>query len=381
MDLATLLEGFIKVVFVVAVVLGAVVPILVQGERKVSAWIQDRTGPNRVGPYGVIQPMADVIKFFFKEDVVPANAHRFIFALAPCLSVFTAIIAFATIPFGDSLLIGDRVVKLIIADLNIGVLWVFAIGSLSVYGILLAGWSSANHFSFMGGLRSSAQIVSYELGLTLSVVGVLLHTGSLRMHDVVLAQGPWHWNIWVQPIGFVVFLVAMFAETNRNPFDLPEAESELVAGYHTEYSAMRFAMFFMAEYVAMVTMSALMVTFYLGGWSLPGLELLRPFGANVYGVATMLVFAVKLGLVLFLFLWTRWTLPRFRYDQLMALGWKAILPLALMQVLASAVREVFGWGAYAAVMGFVLAVLFWFVRTPRVVPPGRHPVSLRADAP
>jgi NADH-quinone oxidoreductase subunit H len=374
-DLAALVEGAVKAGFVLALWVAALVPMLVWGERKVSAWIQGRTGPNRVGPWGLIQPVADVIKFFFKEDVTPAGAHKVLFFLAPVLEVFTASIAMATIPFGDRIVLFDREIKLVVADLDIGLLWIFAVGSLSVYGILLAGWSSANHYSFLGGLRSSAQIISYELGMTLSVVGVLLFAGSLRLRAVIESQSGGLWNCWVQPIGFVVFLVSIFAETNRNPFDLPEAESELVAGYHTEYSAMRFAMFFMAEYVNMITMSALLVALYLGGWHFPGLSLLEGVGPGflfvgpgwAHGVASFAVFMAKTCAVLFLFLWTRWTLPRFRYDQLMALGWKGTLPLAMLQVFAAAVKEVFGWGAYAALTAAILLGFVAFLRSPRTI--------------
>jgi NADH-quinone oxidoreductase subunit H len=283
--------------------------------------------------------------------------------------VFTAVIAIATIPFGGTLPLFGRVVKLVIADLDVGILWVFAVGSLSVYGILLAGWSSGNKFAFLGGLRSSAQIISYELGLTLSVVGVLLFAGSLNLSRVVEAQGTVMWNFWLQPVGCLLFLVAMFAETNRNPFDLPEAESELVAGYHTEYSGMRFAMFFMAEYLAMVTMSALMVTLFFGGWKLPWLldDAARSLGPLAYGLIGIAVFFAKVTAFLVLFIWTRWTLPRFRYDQLMALGWKGLLPLALLQLAAAGVKEAYGWGAYALAMALLLAGLFLFLRTPRRV--------------
>jgi NADH-quinone oxidoreductase subunit H len=335
-------------VFVMGLVLGMAVPLLVYFERKIAAWVQDRTGPNRVGPFGILQPAADVIKFFFKEDVTPGKAHRVLFALAPCLEVFTAIIALATMPFGHRLGVAGQDVQLIIADLDIGILWIFAIGSLAVYGILLAGWSSASHFAFMGGLRSSAQIISYEIALTLSVVGVLLVSGSLRLTEIVAQQSGFGWNAFTQPIGCLVFLVAMFAETNRNPFDLPEAESELVAGYHTEYSSMRFAMFFMAEYIAMITMSALMVTLFFGGWQF-----------------------------LFLFIIIRWTLPRMRYDQLMHLGWKGILPLALLQLFASSVREVWGNVPYGILMATALAGVVWFMTTPRSIPPGR--VAVRPE--
>ena len=341
MTLVGLLLTVVKI-FIVFNAVMAVVTYLVWVERRVSAFIQDRLGPNRVGPYGLLQPFADVVKFIFKEDLIPAQVNRPVFYLAPALSVIPALITFAVIPFGGTIrsftlpLLGWQIpqIPLVITDVNIGVLYILAISSLGVYGIVLAGWASNNKYSLLGGLRSAAQMISYELSLGLSLVGVLLLTGSLSLREVVDAQYGL-WNIVKQPLAFFIFLVAMFAETNRLPFDLPECETELVAGYHTEYSAMKFAMFFMAEYANMVTASAMAVTLFLGGWQIPFVSTLDPSPLWL-SLLEIMAFAVKVGLFLFLFVWVRWTIPRFRYDQLMRLGWKVLLPLALLNIFVTA---------------------------------------------
>jgi NADH-quinone oxidoreductase subunit H len=328
-----LLITLLKIIIVFNVVMG-VVTLLVWVERRVSAFIQDRVGPNRVGPFGLMQPLADAIKFIFKEDLIPGQVSRTVFILAPALSLIPALCTFAVIPFGGTLSLFDVTIPLIITDVNIGVLYIFALSSLGVYGIVLAGWASNNKYSLLGGLRSSAQMISYELSLGLSLVGVILITGSLSLQEMVYAQHGL-WNIIKQPLAFFIFLIAVFAETNRLPFDLPEAETELVAGYHTEYAGMKFAMFFMAEYANMVTASALVVTLFFGGWMIPFVS--TP-GLSSLGLSLLeiLAFAVKVGLVLFVFVWVRWTIPRFRYDQLMMLGWKVLLPLALLNIFVTA---------------------------------------------
>lgn len=333
MTLVGLLLTLVKI-FIVFNAVMAVVTYLVWVERRVSAFMQDRLGPNRVGPYGLLQPLADALKFIFKEDLIPAQVIRPVFILAPALSLIPALITFAVIPFGGTLSLFGQEIPLIITDVNIGVLYVLAISSLGVYGVVLAGWASNNKYSLLGGLRSAAQMISYELSLGLSLVGVLLLTGSLSLWEVVYAQYGM-WNIVKQPLAFFIFLVAMFAETNRLPFDLPECETELVAGYHTEYSAMKFAMFFMAEYANMVTASALAVTLFFGGWQIPLVSTPQPSSLWL-SVLEALAFAVKVGVFLFLFVWVRWTVPRFRYDQLMALGWKVLLPLALLNIFVTA---------------------------------------------
>ncbi len=323
-----LLVSLVKIVVVFGLLL-LTVAYLTWAERKIIGDLQVRWGPSRVGPFGLLQPVADGIKLFFKEDLVPAGADRAIFLLAPILSMIPALISFAVIPFGDTVGLFGRTIDLVITDINIGILYVFAVTSMGVYGIVLGGWASNSKYSLLGGLRSAAQMVSYEMSLGLSVVGVLMLSQSLSLVDIVNAQaGTWfgvipRWNLFAQPLGFALFLVSANAELNRAPFDLPEAETELVAGFHTEYSSMKFAMFFMAEYANMITASAVATTLFLGGWRGP---LLPP----------VVWFLLKVFAFLFLFIWLRATLPRFRYDQLMAFGWKVLLPLALANVVLTA---------------------------------------------
>ena len=327
-----------KIVVAVGALVQAV-PIMTWVERRVSGWIQDRIGPNRVGPAGLFQPLADGIKFIMKEDIVPAEAHKGLYVLAPALAIVPAIAAFAVIPFGPVVEIAGREVPLAVADLDGGLLFVLAATSLGVYGVVLAGWASNSKYALMGGLRSTAQMISYELALSLSIIGVILVSGTLRPMDIVQQQGGWFWNWnafaggW-QLLGFLIFLIAGFAETNRLPFDLPEAEGELVAGYHTEYSSMKFAMFFMAEYMNMITSSALAVTLFLGGWQLG-----FPVGLEGWPLWLLQIgaFTAKVAFFQFLFVWVRWTLPRFRYDQLMNIGWKGLFPLALANIMITAV--------------------------------------------
>jgi len=315
-------------------------------ERRVSAIIQFRLGPNRVGPAGLLQPIADGVKFIMKEDIVPRDAYKPLFVLAPVMSMVPAVVAFAAVPIGPTVEVFGRKVNLVIADWSGGVLFVLAVASLGVYGIVMAGWASRSKYALMGGLRSSAQMVSYELALGVSLMGVLLVAGTLRPTEIVERQGGWFWNWHVfgggwQLLGFLVFVVAMFAETNRLPFDMPEAESELVAGYHTEYSAMKFSMFFMAEYVNMITGSAMAVTLFLGGWQI-GLPV-EQWGLAGWPLWLLQIgaFVGKVAFFQFLFVWVRWTLPRFRYDQLMALGWKRMFPLALANVILTAIVVAF----------------------------------------
>ena len=322
--------SLIKIVLVMLVILTTVAN-LVYAERKISAFIQNRIGPNRVGPWGLLQAPADVLKLFIKEDIVPVSANKFVHTLAPVISITVAMVTFAVIPFGNTISLFGREIHLMIADVNIGVLYILALTSMGVYGITLSGWSSNNKYSLLGGLRSSAQLISYELSMGLSVVGVIMVAGTLRLDKIVQMQGGWHWNVFLTPIGFITFVVASFAETNRLPFDLPEAEPELVGGYHTEYSGMKFGSFFLAEYANMITSSALIVTLFLGGWQFPYLE---RFGlpAPWLSIIPILTFVAKVGAVLFFFMWIRWTIPRFRYDQLMNLGWKVMIPLALVNL-------------------------------------------------
>src|SRR5215207_6240312 len=338
MTRAGLLITLLKIAVVFNAVM-AVVTLLVWVERRVSAFIQDRLGPNRVGPYGLLQPLADAIKFIHKEDLIPGQVDRRVFIIAPALSLIPALITFAVIPFGGTLSIFGWEIPLIITDVNIGVLYILALSSLGVYGIVLAGWASNNKYSLLGGLRSSAQMISYELALGLSIVGVILLAGTLDLAQIVEQQSGWHgfrWFIFFHPLGFVVYLIAAIAETNRVPFDLPEAETELVAGFHTEYSAMKFALFFLAEYINMFTVSMLATTLFLGGWNVPFAEDIFGRGTFLFGLVSVIGFLVKVVFFLFLYIWLRGTLPRFRFDQLMNFGWKILLPLALLNIFITA---------------------------------------------
>ena len=325
----------IKVVIIVAVML-VTVAYLVYFERKISAWAQNRIGPNRVGWRGVLQPFADLIKLVLKEDIVPDNADRKIHALAPVIALLVALSTYAVIPFGPNLKIGNYNIPLLVADVNIGVLFILALTSLGVYAITLAGWSSGSKYSLLGGIRSSAQMISYEVSMGFSVAGVLLLAESLRPVAIVEAQSGWMWNAVLQPIGFITFLVSAFAETNRLPFDLPEAEPELVGGFHTEYSSMKFAGFFLAEYANMIIASAFIVTLYLGGWQIPYIEKLG-LSQTLETLLCLGAFLFKMAFLLFFFIWVRWSLPRFRYDQLMNLGWKVMFPLSLINIVWVAV--------------------------------------------
>jgi NADH-quinone oxidoreductase subunit H len=332
----------IDVAVKLAVMLGfvlTVVPVMVWVERRGSALIQDRPGPNRLGPFGLIQPLADALKFIFKEDVTPSAADKPLYLMAPVLALIPAFTTIAVIPFGPTIEAFGRTIPLVVAPAETGVLLFLSLASLGVYSLILAGYGSNNKFSLLGSIRASAQMISYELALTLSVLAVVIPVSSFYLPDVVAYQQTHLWNFIPQCIGFVVFLIASFAETNRLPFDLPEAESELVAGFHTEYSAMRFASFFMGEYASMTALSCLGVTLYFGGWSLPWVHLEGWLGA----VVGLLTLVAKVGICMAVFVWVRWTFPRFRYDQLMRLGWKVLLPLAIFNLLAVAAMTLAGW--------------------------------------
>jgi NADH-quinone oxidoreductase subunit H len=339
--------SLLKIIGIIFIVILPMVSYAVYAERRVSALIQDRLGPNRVGPAGLFQPIADAAKFLLKEDFTPANVNTFYYWLAPCLAMIPAITTIAVVPFGSTLF----GVPMVIADVNVGILFVFAIASLGVYGIVLAGWASNSKYPFLGGIRSSSQMISYELSLALAVIPVFLLVGNLRLTDVVRYQINHGWLIvpffgdWSNPgkwllaipmiISFLVFMIAMFAETNRLPFDLPEAEQELAGGYHTEYSSMKFALFFLGEYAALITGSAVIVTLFLGGWHFPGI----PDGSHgwIFGLINIAVFFTKVSVLIFIFMWVRWTLPRFRYDQLMRLGWLFFFEIALVNAFLVAI--------------------------------------------
>ena len=319
-------------------------------ERKVVGHMQNRWGPTRVGPFGLLQPAADGLKFLFKEDLTPPHVYKPLFLAAPMIAVIFALTSIAVIPFGDGISIGGHWIPFqVTPDVNTGLLLILGVTSIGIYGVALAGWSSNNKYSLLGGLRASAQMVSYEISLGLSLVGVLILAGSFSLNDIVRAQqGHFlgfipRWNIFVQPVAFFCYLMAAYAETNRIPFDLPEAETELVAGYHTEYSAMKFAMFFMAEYANMVTVACLSTLLFFGGWLGP------VFGPPiVVAVLPVVWFCLKVFFFMFLYVWVRWTLPRFRYDQLMAFGWKFLLPVAIANLVLTALWVAWKPGTWLA---------------------------------
>jgi NADH-quinone oxidoreductase subunit H len=336
-DFAFLLEALIKLVIVFHLVL-IILAYTVYAERRVLAVIQNRLGPNRVGPQGLLQPFADLLKFIFKEELVPLAANKWLYLLAPLVAVVPAFMTMAVYPFGGKVnlpLVGE--VELVVTHFNVSLLYIFALTGLGVYGIVLAGWASNSKYSLLGGLRSSAQMVSYELSLSLSLIGVLIQAGSLDLTEIIQHQAGWggmKWHIiYFQPIGFFIYLISAIAETNRVPFDLPEAETELVAGFHTEYSAMKFALFFLGEYANMFTVSVVATVLFLGGWQGPFVEQF-PLLGPVY-------FLAKVFFFLFLYIWLRATLPRFRYDQLMDFGWKFLLPAALFNIVLSATIALF----------------------------------------
>ena len=335
MDLLGFIIICVKVLLVFAATMLTVL-IMIYAERRVSAFIQGRLGPNRVGPQGLLQPIADGIKFLMKEDIIPAGVDKPIFILAPAVLLIPALMTFAVIPFGSDITLFGRQIPLQVADVNVGILYVLALTSIGVYGIVLAGWSSNSKYSLLGGLRSAAQLISYELAMGLAVVSIILLSGSLKLNDIVADQQGYlfSWNVFKQPVAFIIFLIAVYAETNRLPFDLSEAEQELVGGYHTEYSSIKFSMFFMAEYANMITAAALTVTLFFGGWDVP---LINETSLGIWGtLLSVLSFILKMGFFLFLFIWVRWTFPRFRYDQLMKLGWKVMLPIALLNIFITA---------------------------------------------
>lgn len=327
----------LKIVIILSVML-LTVSYLVYFERRISAWAQNRLGPNRVGWEGVLQPFADVLKLLLKEDIVPVQANKKIHTLAPIIALFVAFTTYAVIPIAPAIEAFGYTIPLVVADVNMGILYVLALTSLGVYAITFAGWSSGSKYSLLGGVRSSAQMISYEISMGFSIGGILLLSESLRPIAIVESQGQWLWNAWIQPIGFITFVVSAFAETNRLPFDLPEAEPELVGGFHTEYSSMKFAGFFLAEYANMIIASGLIVTLYLGGYMVPFVNI-ETFGLPNWSEILIYIgaFFVKMGALLFFFIWVRWSIPRFRYDQLMSLGWKVMFPLSLINIVWVAV--------------------------------------------
>jgi len=301
-------------------------------ERKVAGFFQDRLGPNRAGIFGLLQPVADGLKLFMKEEFMPATADKFLYILGPCLTMLVALLSSAVIPWGGTLEIDGHSYALQMADINIGVLYTFAVVSIGVYGIMIGGWASNNKYALMGAVRAASQMISYELAMSMAIVTIVMTTGSLSLSDIVAQQHGFNWNIWTQPIGFFVFTICVFAECNRTPFDLPECETELIGGYHTEYSSMKLGFYLFSEYINMFIASAMISTLYFGGYNFPFQDALG-LSHNLITILGTLVFFAKIMFFIFLFMWVRWTLPRFRYDQLMRFGWKILLPWSMLNLI------------------------------------------------
>lgn len=337
-DIALFLEKFGLIVVVIIAALGIAL-YTTFAERKVAGIIQDRRGPNRAGPFGLLQPLADGVKMIMKEEIIPLTSNKWLFILGPNLAMITAMMTSAVIPWGNKLELFGRTIDLQIADINIGVLYIFGVVSMGVYGIMIGGWASNNKFSLIAAVRGASQIISYELAMGLSLIALLMITGSLSTKTIVeqqMANGVW--NVVLQPLGFLIFLICAFAETNRTPFDLPEAENELNFGYHQEYSSMKLGFYLFAEYINMIMSSALMATLFFGGYDIPFVNevtLSEKWGTNIVTVLGTLMLLTKIVGFLFFFMWVRWTIPRFRYDQLMDLGWKKLIPLALINMLVT----------------------------------------------
>ena len=300
-------------------------------ERKIAAFLQDRLGPNRAGPFGIFQPLADGVKMFMKEEIIPDVSNKFLFILGPSLAMLTCLMTGAVIPWGTSLHIGGTEYSLQVADVNIGILYLLGVTSVGVYGIMIGGWASNNKFALLGALRASSQMISYEIGMGLAIIALVMTTGTLSIGEIAAQQHGWHWNIIYQPLGFLIFIICAFAETNRAPFDLSECETELVGGYHTEYSSMKLGFYLFAEYINMFISSAIIATLYFGGYNMPFIGRVVHDQNILALLGTFFLFA-KIFFFIFLFMWVRWTLPRFRYDQLMNLGWKGLIPLAILNI-------------------------------------------------
>ncbi len=334
MESGILIEKLILIVGVFAVTL-SVALYETLAERRLAAFFQDRLGPNRAGFQGLLQPLADGVKMFFKEEIIPSQASSFLFIAGPSLAMLTACMTSAVIPWSSDLKIGDHLMPLQVADINIGVLYIFGVVSLGVYGVMIGGWASNNKFSLMGAVRAASQNISYEIAMGLSIIALLLSAGTLGLREITLQQHGFNWNIFRQPLGFLIFIICAFAETNRTPFDLPECETELVGGYHTEYSSLKLGFFLFSEYINMFVSSAIMATLYFGGYNFPFMDSLG-LSINGLAIAGLVAMGLKVGFFIFFFMWIRWTIPRFRYDQLMRLGWKILIPLAMFNIVVTA---------------------------------------------
>jgi NADH-quinone oxidoreductase subunit H len=337
MDINFVIEKFVLVTVLFAISL-VIAMYSTYAERKVAAFLQDRLGPNRAGIFGILQPLADGVKMFMKEEIIPANASKWLFMVGPGLAMLCACIGTAVIPWGQALNIDGRVIPLQVTDINVGVLYLFGVVSLGVYGVMIGGWASNNKYSLLSAIRAASQNISYEVAMGLSIIALLLVTHTLSLKEIVAQQHGWHWNFFYQPLGFIIFMVCSFAETNRAPFDLPECETELIGGYHTEYSSMKLGFYLFAEYINMFVSSAVMATLYFGAYNYPGMDymatILSPNAAVLFGT---FIFFMKIFAFIFFFMWVRWTIPRFRYDQLMNLGWKGLIPLAIANIVGTAI--------------------------------------------
>ncbi len=333
MDWGLLLDKTILIVIVFTISL-AIAAYSTYGERKFAAFFQDRIGPNRAGPFGLLQPLADGVKFFLKEEIIPKASDKFLFIIGPCIFMMTALMTSAIIPWGKSFYFNGNEFSLQAANLNIGILYIIAVVSIGGYGIMIGGWASNNKFALLGALRAASQMISYELSMGMAIIALLLLSGSLNLREIVDMQQGFHWNVFYQPVGFLIFLICAFAECNRAPFDLPESESELIGGYHTEYSSMKLGLFLFAEYINMFISSAIIACLFFGGYHFPGIDNLN-LSPNMAATVSVMVMFAKIFFFIFFFMWVRWTLPRFRYDQLMRLGWKVLIPLSIINVLAT----------------------------------------------
>lgn len=337
MEIDFVIEKFILVTAIFAISL-VIAMYSTYAERKVAAFLQDRLGPDRAGPFGLLQPLADGVKMFMKEEIIPANANKWLFMIGPGLAMLCACIGTAVIPWGQDMMVGDRLVKLQVTDINVGLLYIFGVISLGVYGVMIGGWASNNKYSLLSSIRAASQNISYEIGMGLSIIALLLVTNSLSLREIVEQQHEWRWNVLYQPLGFIIFMVCAFAETNRAPFDLPECEAELNGGYTIEYSSMKLGFYLFAEYINMFVSSTVMAALYFGGYNYPGMEymgeLLGPTWGPLFGT---LIFFLKIFAFIFFFMWVRWTIPRFRYDQLMNLGWKGLIPLAIANIIITGI--------------------------------------------
>jgi len=337
MEISFVIEKFILVTIIFAISL-LIAMYSTYAERKVAAFLQDRLGPDRAGPFGILQPLADGVKMFMKEEIIPTNASKWLFMVGPGLAMLTACIGTAVIPWGSDMVIGDRVIPLQVADINVGLLYIFGVVSLGVYGVMIGGWASNNKYSLLSAIRAASQNISYEIAMGLSIIALLLVTNTMSLREIVEQQHGWRWNVLYQPLGFVLFIICAFAETNRAPFDLPECETELIGGYHTEYSSMKLGFYLFAEYINMFVSAAVMATLYFGGYNYPGMDWVAAHtGSIIAPLIGTVVFFIKIFAFIFFFMWVRWTIPRFRYDQLMHLGWKGLIPIAIFNIIITGV--------------------------------------------